>query len=316
MSDYKQIVTLTTDWMDKSYYTRMLEDMNIPDIYLIGDHYVAQLKGCLRQLSPDVEIVDICNTIQAFNLLQTGYILRVTYPFFPKGTIHLIGVISEPSATNKILVVKHERHYFVGADNGLYSIVFEHCDPDFVYELVPEILYKSVPDLSPNSFFDPAPELSDPKLFTGFSAIKIFTTVINHIMNKREISLLGTPTTIDREKKMLKAICTKDSISGNVVFIDHFGNLITNITRELFDSVGKGRPFGISVRGSQRFAISAISTDYSVVGHGQNYLAIFNSSGVLEIAQLNQNLAQIENIDVLSDVCITFSKENSGTLFY
>jgi S-adenosylmethionine hydrolase len=302
--------------MDKSYYTRMLEDMNIPEIYLIGDHYVAQLKGCLRQLSPNIEILDICNTIQAFSLLQTGYILRVTYPFFPKGTIHLIGVNSEPSATNKILAVEHDGHYFVGADNGLYSIVFEDFDPEFVYELVPDILYKFVPDLSPKSFFDSSLELSHPKLFAGFSAIKIFTTVVNHIMNKRDIALLGTPATINREKKMLKAICTQDNIAGNVIFIDHFGNLITNITRELFDSVGKGRPFGISIRGSQKFAISGISTDYSVVGHGQNYLAIFNSSGVLEIARLNYNLAQTENIDVLSDICIIFSKENSGTLFY
>ncbi|MDR1182055.1 MAG: SAM-dependent chlorinase/fluorinase, partial [Bacteroidales bacterium] len=86
MSDHKQTVTLTSDWMDKSYYARMLEDMDIPEIYLIGDHYVAQLKGSLRQLSSNIEIFDICNTVQAFNLLQTGYILRTTYPFFPKET--------------------------------------------------------------------------------------------------------------------------------------------------------------------------------------------------------------------------------------
>ncbi|MDR1584222.1 MAG: SAM-dependent chlorinase/fluorinase [Prevotellaceae bacterium] len=302
--------------MDKSYYTRMLEDMDIPQLYLIGDHYVAQLKGCLRQLSANIEIFDICNTVQAFSLLQAGYVLRTTYPFFPKETIHLIGVNSEPSATNKILLVKHEGHYFVGADNGLYHTVFEDYTPEFVYELVPEMLYKFVPDLVPKSFFDPDLELNSPVKFSGFSAIKIFATVINHIMNGKEISLLGKPVKIDRKRNMLKATYAKDSISGNVIFIDHFGNIITNIDRELFDLVGKGRPFGILIRGSKKFAISAISTDYSAIGHGQNYLAIFNSSGVLEIAQLNQNLAQVENIDVLSDVSVNFSQEGSGNLFY
>jgi S-adenosylmethionine hydrolase len=316
MSDYKQTVTLTTDWMDKSYYMRMLDDMNVPEIYLIGDHYVAQLKGCLRQLSSNIEIFDICNTVQAFSLLQAGYILRTTYPFFPEGTVHLIGVNSEPSATNKILVVKHDGHYFAGADNGLYNIVFEDFDPEFAYEIVPEMLYQFVPDLTPKPFFDPALELNSPKKFSGFSAIKIFTTIVSHIMNKREMSLLGKPVTINREKRMVKPTYTKDTISGNVIFIDHFGNIITNIKRELFDSVGKGRPFGIYVRGSKKFAISAISTDYSVIGDGQIYLAIFNSFGVLEIAQLKYNLARLENIDVFSEVSINFSEEGSGKLFY
>ncbi|MDR1170427.1 MAG: SAM-dependent chlorinase/fluorinase [Prevotellaceae bacterium] len=302
--------------MDKSYYARVLKDMDIPQVYLIGDHYVAQLKGCLRQLSANIEIFDICNTVQAFSLLQTGYILRTTYPFFPAGAIHLIGVNSEPSDTNKILLVKHNGHYFVGADNGLYNIVFDECNPEFAYELVPEMLYKFIPDLVPKLFFDPDLELSSPKRFSGFSAIKIFATVISHIMNEKDIAMLGKPVKINMEKQNLKATYSNDSISGNVIFIDHFGNIITNINRELFDYVGKGRPFEISVRGSRKYAISTISTDYSSIMHGQNYLAIFNSSDVLEIAQLNYSLAQVESIDTLSDVCVNFVKEGSGRLFY
>jgi S-adenosylmethionine hydrolase len=309
MSDQKQIVTLTSDWMDKSYYARMLEDMDIPKIYLIGDHYVAQLKGSLRQLSSNIEIFDICNTIQAFDLLQTGYILRTTYPFFPKETIHLIGVNSEPSATNKILLIKYEGHYFAGADKGLYNIVFEGNEPELAYELVPEMLYRFVPKLVPEMFFDPDLELSKTKKFAGFSAIKIFITVVNHIMNKKEISLLGKPVKINREKDLHKVIHTKDSITGDVVFIDHFGNIITNINREIFDLIGKGRPFEISIRGSRKFAISEISADYSVIGDRQRYLAIFNSYGLLEIAQLNNSLAQLESIDISANVTISFTED-------
>lgn len=300
MSGYKQTVTLTTDWVDKSYYLKIHEDKYAPRVYLIGDHYVAQLKACLRQLSANIEIFDICNTVQAFNLLQTGYILRTTYPFFPEGSIHLIGVNSEPSANNRILAVKHEGHYFVGADNGLYSMIFEDSDPELVYELVPEMMYRYIPDLVPKPFFNPGQ-------FSGFSAIKIFATAVRHIMNGMDILLLGKPVKINRENKLSKPTCTGDSISGNVIFVDHFGNIITNISRELFDSVGRGRPFGIFVRGSLKLTIYGISTDYTVIGERQYYLAIFNSSGLLEIAQLNDNLAQLENIDISSDVKIKFT---------
>jgi S-adenosylmethionine hydrolase len=310
----KQIVTLTTDWMDKSYYASVTENREAPKIYLIGDHYVAQLKGAFRQLSPDIEIIDICNTVQAFNILQAGYILRTTYPFFPEGTIHIIGINSEPSTTNKIFLVKHESHYFVGADNGLYSLIFEDKEPELVYELVPELLYQFVPELVPRPFFDPELEMSQPKKFSGFSSLKIFSTVINHIINNMELSLLGKPAKIDREKSPPKATYTKNSISGSVIFIDHFGNLITNISRELFESVGKKRPFSIFIRESKRFSITEISTEYNVVGgEKQYYLALFNSFGILEIAQKDDNLAQLESIDISSGIEIRFAEDR---LFY
>jgi S-adenosylmethionine hydrolase len=228
----------------------------------------------------------------------------------------LIGVNSEPTATNKILVVEHDGHYFAGSDNGIYSIVFEDCIPESVYELVPEMLSKYVPDLLPKSFFGSRFDLNEPGHFSGFSALKIFTTVINHIMNRQDISQLGILAKIDTEKKMLKAICEKDEITGHVLFIDHFGNIITNITREQFDSTCKGRPFCIYVRGSKRVAITTISESYNVVEHGQKYLAIFNSSGVLEIAQLGHNLTQVENIDEYSTIYIKFVEEGSNRLFY
>jgi S-adenosylmethionine hydrolase len=321
MSDYKQIVTLTTDWMDKTYYEKVLDNKDLPLVYLIGDHYVAQLKACLRQLSTNIEVFDICNTVQAFSLTYTAYVLRTTYPFFPAGTVHLIGVDSEPSATNKILLVKYEGHYFAGADNGLYDLIFESSNPESIpaYELIPEMLYKFVPDLVPKRFFNPDLEMNSPRLFSGFSAIKIFATVVNHIMNNRDISLLGKPVNIDTDKEKLQAVIKTNSILGRVIFIDHFGNIITNISRELFNSVGKGRPFGIIIRGSRKFEISAISMDYSVIGREQKYLAIFNSSGLLEIAQLYQSLAQVENIDILSEILVDFAseeKEMTKSLFY
>jgi len=291
--------------MNKSYY--MIEDKDAPRVYLIGDHYVAQLKGALIQLSPKIEIIDICNTVQAFSMLQAGYVLRTTYPFFPKGTIHFIGINSEPSATNKIFLINHEGHYFVGADNGIYSLIFEDKEPEFVFELVPELMYQFVPELNPKHFFDPKLELKQPKQFSGFSAVKILTTVIHHIMSDMDISLLGTPANIDRKKQTLKATYSKNGISGSVIFIDHFGNLITNITRKLFDDIGKGRPFNIYIRSSLKLSISEISTGYNIIeGDKQYYLALFNSFDILEIAQKKESLAQLESVDVLSGVEVEF----------
>jgi S-adenosylmethionine hydrolase len=126
-------------------------------------------------------------------------------------------------------------------------------------------------------------------------------------MSDMDISLLGTPANIDRKKQTLKATYSKNGISGSVIFIDHFGNLITNITRKLFDDIGKGRPFNIYIRSSLKLAISEISTGYNIIeGDKQYYLALFNSFDILEIAQKKESLAQLESVDVLSGVEVEF----------
>ncbi|MDR1896313.1 MAG: SAM-dependent chlorinase/fluorinase, partial [Prevotellaceae bacterium] len=201
MPNDRQTVTLTTDWMNKNYYMSAISQTDLPDIYLIGDHYVAQLKGVLRNISQNIEIVDISHSVQAFNVTQAAFVLGNAYKYFPDGTIHLVGVNSEPSPKNRLVAIEKDKHYFVGANNGIFNMMFD-TPPDVAYELTP------------------------PENLQGFAALAVFAVAVNHIINKRDISLLGQPIDVNI-KEIIRPTYSDSSITGSVLFIDHFGNLIT-----------------------------------------------------------------------------------------
>src|SRR3954463_11171563 len=104
------IITLTTDLGDK-------------------DIYLAALKCSILKLLPTVNIVDITNSVSAFNVQQAAFILKNSFYYFPDDTVHLIGIDTVYSDHTKYLAVRHKNHYFVGADNGIFSLMFTG-DPD------------------------------------------------------------------------------------------------------------------------------------------------------------------------------------------
>src|ERR1700722_16752728 len=109
------IITLTTDLGDK-------------------DIYQAALKGSILKLLPTVNIVDITNSVSAYNIQQAAFILKNSYHYFPDNTVHLIGIDTLYNEQNRYLAIKYQKHYFLGADNGIFSLMFEH-EPDEIFEL-------------------------------------------------------------------------------------------------------------------------------------------------------------------------------------
>lgn len=272
------IVTLTTDWATGDFYISSLRDDTLPEIYPIGDHYIAQLKGLLLQAAPSAVIVDISHRIQAFNVVQAAFVLRATYPFYSRGTIHLVGVGSEPSPKSKLVLVQYDGHYFIGANDGLFSMVFDG-EPDLIIEL---------------------PLIEQPH---GFRALPAFALAVKSIVEGRDLSLLGKPCVMLRDVPT-NATYEEGGISGTVVFIDTYGNLITNVSKDLFEMVGKKRPFKIFVQNAKRY-LDRISEYYDEVPM-YHPLALFNSSDMLEIAMRNSNMAQLEHLDTRSTIRITF----------
>src|SRR5512133_2364165 len=98
------IITLTSDWG-------------------LRDHYTGSVKGAILRQLPDAVIVDISHSIQPHNLNQAAFIVRNSYRNFPEGTIHIIGVIEEASIESPHTLVVHDGHYFIGADNGIFSMI-------------------------------------------------------------------------------------------------------------------------------------------------------------------------------------------------
>ena len=109
------IITLTSDWGLK-------------------DHYAAVVKGTILSQLPEANIIDISHEIVKFNIFQASFILKSSFSFFPKGTIHIIAINTIASINEPHTVVLYQGHYFIGADNGIFSLLFED-KPDLIIEL-------------------------------------------------------------------------------------------------------------------------------------------------------------------------------------
>ena len=101
----------------------------------LKDHYVASVKGAILSQIPDINIVDITHNIDAFNISQTAYVIRNCYKNFPAGSIHILGVDAELSIDNSHLAVFAGGHYFIGTDNGTFSLLFDELKAEKIVQL-------------------------------------------------------------------------------------------------------------------------------------------------------------------------------------
>lgn len=224
------------------------------------DHYVAAVKGAILSQHPEARIVDISHHITPFNNAQAAFVLRNAYPEFPRGTIHIIGVNPETEAgQTPHLVVRHDGHHFVGADNGIFWLLF---------------------DGMPHEAFEITMMLDDDHL--SFPTRSVFVKAACHLARGGTADVIGRKVTRIREQIGFQPAVDATSIRGKVVHIDHYGNLITNVRKQLFNEVGKGRPFLIRF-GRMKDDMTRLHTTYGEVPHGER-VAFFGANGLLQIA--------------------------------
>lgn len=247
----------------------------------IKDHYVGVVKGSLLKQCPTLTIIDISHEIPAFNILQAAFTLKNSYRDFPEGSIHIIGVNPENNAEASHLAVEHEGQYFIGSDNGIFSLIFDE-KPQRIFEL----------NLTPN-----------PEALT-FPTKEIFCKAACHIAKGGTLEMIGRPTNEILEKTLFRAVSVGDIIKGMVIHIDHYGNIITNIEETFFKAFGSNRDFIIEFRDGS-YDINTISKSYSDVVEGEK-LALFSSSGLLEIAINKGNASKLLGIKNLDSIRIMF----------
>jgi S-adenosyl-L-methionine hydrolase (adenosine-forming) len=240
------IITLTSDWGLK-------------------DHYLAAVKGAIYTLLPEACIVDISHQIPSFDLNQAAFIIRNLYKKFPQGTIHILGINTEASIESPHTVVFHDGHYFIGSDNGIFSLIFD--------EIPAEIIELDI--------------IQDSDYFT-FPTRDVFVKVACHLAKGNPLSELGRPKKTILSKISFKPVLDGNLIKGKVIYVDSYENVFTNITESLFKSLTRGKKFMIQFR-SASYRINEISRSYKDVVEGE-MLALFSSSGHLEIA-INQGKA-------------------------
>lgn len=262
------------------------------------DHKVASIKGSILSLQSDIPIIDITHNIEPYNLIQTAYILKNAYHHFPKGSIHIITVDSLYHKDRKFIVCKAENHYFILPDNGIFSLIFHDINPDKIYEI------------TLNNRFDDV---------VNFTPIDLFVPVAVHLYKG------GIPEIIGREISDMKKIVapnptyteTQKILAGEIIYVDHFGNAISNITKEIFDRYNAGfKEFKIKIRGFNLNKIVQKITDIIPNWEEENqYLgkaaSLFNEANLLEIAMYKSNYtssaASLMGLNVGEKIYIEFS---------
>ena len=245
------IITLTTDFGEK-------------------DHFTGATKGAIYSELPNVNIVDISHKVSPFNIPEAAYIIQNAYSSFPDGTIHIIGIDSELNEENKHIAMKLDDHYFICANNGIMSMICSEIAPEKMVEI----------------------NIHD-KIQTSFPVLDVFVKVACHIARGGTLEVIGKPINTIKPINNLKPYINEDKskIIGRVIYIDAYGNVVTNIRKQFFETIQKGRKFEITAR---QYKFKTIYKKYSDFinfnipkekrqdeGKG---LVVFNSGGFLEIA--------------------------------
>jgi len=236
------IITLTTDLGTK-------------------DSYLASVKGSIYSQLEDAKIVDISNDIELFNIQQATFVLRNCFKSFPKGTVHIISVDDEISINNEHLAIYANGHFFVGSDNGFFSLLFDEFKPEKIVRL----------------------NISLEEDCMTFAAKYIFVPAACHLARGGTMEIIGTEIPDFEVQKMeLKAVIQPDMIRGVVVYVDNYGNATTNIRKAEFERIQKGRSFEI-LFGREDEKITEISSKYKDVSVPEK-LALFGENNLLQIA--------------------------------
>jgi S-adenosylmethionine hydrolase len=252
------IITLTTDFGHK-------------------DAYGAILKAAILSQDASLSIIDISHEVAAANIAQGAFLLGSAYKNFPQHTVHLVAVDSLGDPTNKFIAMELEGQFFLGADNGLFSLISD-WDPEKVV-------------------------LVSKGEQTSFPARDILAPIAVKLANGAILEDLGEEFTDMRKflKRSIKA--NKQEIIGHVLHIDHYGNLITNIPKRDFDILSKDKEFIVGIGKEQ---LTTIHNSPSDVEAGDCFV-LFNHLGLLEVGIKNGHANQLLGMQFDSPVWIKFS---------
>jgi len=245
----------------------------------VKDHYVALIKAKLLSGAPGVQIVDISHQVSPFNILEAAFIMRNACFHFPPGTIHLTSVHAESRRPVRAILLEYKGQYFIGMDNGLFSLIMEDS-PDMAVEI-------------------PFP----PDFVSSFITGDILVKIAVDLLKGADPQGIGPAAGALETKQYLRPPDNRDLIRAGIVYIDNFGNVVVNITKERFEKLCGGRSFSIHFKRNDVF--SEISGAYQDVPEGEK-LCLFNSAGFLEIAIHKGNASQLLGLHLDDIIQITF----------
>lgn len=248
----------------------------------LNSHYTAVVKGSILSLYPHTTLVDVSHEVPSFDIMEAAYLVKHTFPAFPEGTVHLVAVDPEQIQERPGIVVRHKGHYFVAPNNGLISLITDEHHGITAYQIDNEGLINPAYPCS----FRAAREFAPTAAFLASGGTQQEVGKAVDVVDLR----WGAPS------------YSKDCLRGKIIYIDKFGNAITNISREDFMTLKQARSFEIFVRNVR---LKRIVNTYSDVSKA-DALAIFGESQQLEIAMREASAAQLLGLKVHDMITIEF----------
>ncbi len=238
------------------------------------DYLAGAFKGRLLSQFSGCNLVDISHDIAPFNFSEAAYIFKNSVIHYPKHSFHLLLVNMFDSPQSKPVLAFHNHQYYGAPDNGLLPMALG-AQPEQVVSL----------------------ELPKGEQYNSLAWADVFGKAIQHIENGHPFYTLGTEPETLQQKNNLPPNYGDDYIDGRIIFIDRFENVVVNITRTDFETIGKGRSFVIAFKSKD--TIRKISDGYAQVSEGSS-LAFFNAAGYLEIAVNKGNAAGLFGLQAFS----------------
>jgi S-adenosylmethionine hydrolase len=246
------------------------------------DHYVASMKGVILNINPECLLIDITHEVNPHDIEQGAFILANAYSYFPKGTIHLSVVDPGVGGSRKPIVLITHNYFFVGPDNGLLSLV------------VQKEKVKQVVAITQKKYF-----LS--KVSNTFHGRDIFAPVAAHLSLGIKPNAFGHEINSLKELGLQKPVVKKRRLLGEILHIDTFGNLVSNIDEEKLSQFIQNRPFAIRVGGK---VISVLKNGYWDGKKGE-LIALLGSGGFLEISIREGNAERLLKVKKGDPIWIT-----------
>lgn len=263
----KPIITLTTD-------------------FGLKDPFVGLMKGVILGINPNAEVIDITHNIQRHNLFEAAQVISMSYKYFPPSTIHVVVVDPGVGGMRRPLLIVTEDHYFIGPDNGIFTPVFEASRTHFF----------KVIQISAKHYYRPMSG-------STFHGRDIFSPVAAYLSKGTESANFGEQVNDFTKIEIPKPVITNENtIYGEIVSVDNFGNAISNITSEDISNL-------LTLEEKGKLRITYNEHQCSMVTHyseskSKALSSIINSFGHLELFVYEDSAAETYNIKIRDSVSV------------
>jgi S-adenosyl-L-methionine hydrolase (adenosine-forming) len=231
----------------------------------VEDPYVAEMKGVILSINPDAKLIDVSHGVEKFNIRMGAFMLASAAPYFPKGTVNLVVVDPGVGMERRAILVQTKHAFFVGPDNGLLMLAAKSQGVEHVYELTNSV-YRL------------------PTVSSTFHGRDIFAPAVAYLDKGVKPPAFGPEITDPITPKFAAVTRKNNSLCGEVLHIDVFGNIITNIAEKELNKVKK-----VKAKLADSLLEASFAKTYGEVKQ-KDPVALVGSHGFLEIA-LNQGSA-------------------------